>query len=64
LYANSEEKKSQNKQRRDDEDQHDCDVLPHVYEIGKILFVGFLELTHAAKIRILGMSPLVVSKLR
>jgi len=42
-----------NKQRCNNENDHNCDVLPHVYEIREILFIGFLKLTHGAKIRII-----------
>jgi len=41
---------SQDKNRGDNEDEDDHDVLPHIHEIRKILFVGFLQLIHAAKI--------------
>ncbi len=52
----------QYKQRSDNKNQNDGDVLPHIYEIRKVFFVGFLELTHSAKIRILGIGKLTSLK--
>jgi hypothetical protein len=40
----------QDKQRRDDENENDDNVLPHIHEIREVFFVGFLELAHGAKI--------------